>query len=116
MVRFRFAPRLGLDGTHTLVVLPDGESSVLRHELNARASGRMRLAWPLAVRWLHDALVEDLLDRAEAELDGCVAQAARWSPWVRLLRAAMSRQLSRLAVGHDATAEPRSAARPGRRR
>lgn len=85
---FRFAPSLG-DGGHCLLVLPgDGGGTVLRHELKAELCGRMRLAWPVAVRWLHDALIEDLLDRAEAAVDGAVARPARWSPWVRLLRTA----------------------------
>lgn len=111
VVRFRFAPHLGADGTHTFVVLPDGEGSMLRHELEASTSGWMRLAWPLVVRWLHDALLEDLLDRAETELDGAVARPARWSPWVRVLRAADSRRLSRRAPGAPGIAESRTAGR-----
>lgn len=113
MIRFRFAPSLGVDGTHTFVVVPDGEGSVLRHELEARTRGRMRLLWPLAVRWLHDALLEDLLDRAEAEVAGAAARPAHWSPWVRFLRAAASRRLSRSAV--QRAAEPRGEAGPSSR-
>lgn len=98
LVRFRFTPSMGVDGTHTFHVLPEGGGSVLRHELAATPSGRMRLAWPVVVRWLHDALIEDLLDRAEAELHGAVARPARWSPWVRLLRAVERRRLLRTAL------------------
>jgi hypothetical protein len=47
----------------------------------------MVLGWPLAVRWLHDALIEDLLDNAELAATGTVRRPARWSPWVRMLRA-----------------------------
>jgi hypothetical protein len=39
------------------------------------------------VRWLHDALIEDLLDRAVQAAGGAVVRPARWSPSVRLLRA-----------------------------
>ena len=46
----------------------------------------MRLLWPLGVRWIHDAVLEDLLDRAEAAVGAGPARPARWSPWVRLLR------------------------------
>jgi hypothetical protein len=104
MVRFRFAPSLGAHGSHAFVVLTDGDDSVLRHELDARTSGRMRLAWPLAVRWLHDALIEDLLDRAEAAVDGAGARRTRWSPWVRILRAAASLRPPRRAPHPVATA------------
>lgn len=105
MVRLRFAPSLGLHGTHALLVLSDGDGgTLLRHELVARTSGRMRLAWPMAVRWLHDALIEDLLDRAETEVDGAVARPARWSPWVRLLHALARRRVRRAAQLHRAVA------------
>lgn len=86
LVEFTFAPGMGLDGTHTFLVEPvDTLQCVLRHELRGRLSGRMRLGWPLAVRWLHDAVLEDLLDRAEVALGVGPARPARWSPWVQLL-------------------------------
>jgi hypothetical protein len=50
----------------------------------------MRFGWPLAVRWLHDALIEDALDRAETATAARPVPARRWSPWVRLLRAALT--------------------------
>jgi hypothetical protein len=49
----------------------------------------MVLLWPLAVRWAHDALVEDAFDRAETSLAVGPAAPSSWSPWVRLLRAAL---------------------------
>jgi hypothetical protein len=48
----------------------------------------MLLVWPLAIRWLHDACLEDLLDRAGAEVGSPAASPSRWSPWVRVLRLA----------------------------
>ncbi|WP_206062902.1 hypothetical protein [Nocardioides piscis] len=42
---------------------------------------------PLAVRWFHEALMQDLFDNAERQVTGTVAgRPARWSPWVRALR------------------------------
>jgi hypothetical protein len=81
-VEFTFAPSLGLIGTHTLEVVPGG----LRHTAVGRPTGRMRVLWPFAIRWLHDALIEDLLDNAETALGTPPARPARWSPWVRVLR------------------------------
>ncbi|GAA3461965.1 SRPBCC family protein [Saccharothrix longispora] len=86
-VEFTFAPTLGLVGGHVLEVVPGG----LRHVLRGEPRGWMRLWWPLAVRWLHDALVEDLLDRAGRMAGHPPARPARWSPWVRLLRAGARR-------------------------
>jgi hypothetical protein len=86
-VRFRFVPPTGVDGTHELSVIPvDAHRVEVRHTLVGTPAGAMRLGWPLAFRWLHDALLEDLLDNAERELTGTVARPARWSPYVRLLR------------------------------
>lgn len=83
----RFHPEIGLDGYHALEVEPLADDTcVLRHVLDARPHGRMRLLVPFAVRWLHDAVVEDLLDNAERVVTGTVRSPYRWSPWVRLLR------------------------------
>ncbi len=104
-VVFRFAPSSGLDGTHALTVHPAGAgASVLRHEIDARTHGVMVLLWPLMVRWLHDALLEDLLDRAETAVSGAPSRPARWTPWVRLLRAPRVRRLPRLSTVRPAIA------------
>lgn len=82
-----FTPGTGLEGTHTLEAVAAGPGrTVLRHVLTGRLRGVGLLTWPLAVRWLHDALLEDLLDRAESALCVGPARRSRWSPWVRLLR------------------------------
>lgn len=87
MVEFTIAPGLGLRGTHTFLVEAAGPSrTVLRHVIEGRADVIGRLRWTLAVRALHDAVLEDLLDRAEAAVGTGPVRPARWSPWVRLLR------------------------------
>ncbi len=65
-VVFEFGASMPLVGTHALEVMAGSEPghAVLRHTILAQATGRGRLIWPLAIRWLHDALIEDLLDRA----------------------------------------------------
>lgn len=86
LVRFGFLAPEGLHGEHWLEVLPRGDcSTLLRHGLVARPRGRMRWQWPLVYEPLHDALLEDALQRAERAVTGTSA-IARWSPWVRLLR------------------------------
>ncbi|MFD7028539.1 SRPBCC family protein [Streptomyces sp. NPDC059917] len=87
-VRFAFSGPRGFDGFHEFTALPvDGERTMLRHTLAMGVSGPARLTWPLAYRWMHDACLEDALDRAESARTGTVARPARWSPYVRLLRA-----------------------------
>lgn len=85
-VEFSFDESSGIDGTHALTVIDQGDGTLLRHVLKGRPHGSMILLWPLVVRWAHDALVEDAFDLAESVLGVGPEVAARWSPWVRLLR------------------------------
>ncbi|MEU6988838.1 SRPBCC family protein [Streptomyces sp. NPDC046324] len=86
-IRFTFTGPRGFHGFHEYAVLPvDEERTLLRHTLSMRVSGLARLSWPLAYRWMHDALLEDSLDLAERPV-----RRARWSPYVRLLRALATR-------------------------
>lgn len=78
--RFTFTDA-DLTGEHWVELDTTGTRPVLRHVLQARARGRMLALWLLALRRLHDALVEDALDRAEG------LPPRRLSPSLRLLRA-----------------------------
>lgn len=98
-VELTFGPTMGVVGTHTFRVDDDGDRGcVVSHEMVVRLRGRTRLTWPLAIRWLHDACIEDLLDNAEEALTGALPRPARWSPWVRFLRHRMAARLARRRV------------------
>ncbi len=89
-VRLVFDPRCGIVGHHEFRVEPAGRGScVVTHEIHGRAVGRMRLLWPVAVRWLHEALMADLFDNAERLSTGALRSPSKHSPWVRLLRRAL---------------------------
>ena len=90
-VVFRFDDRIGLRGTHSfeLEESPNG-GCILRHVLKGESLGSMRILWPLVVRPLHDALVEDGLDNAVRELDDERVEKRRLSLRVRLLRRGLS--------------------------
>jgi len=98
-VAFVFDRRIGIDGTHALTVVDQGDgTAVLRHVLHGRTHGAMVLLWPLAVRWAHDALIEDAFDLAEAALGAGPTVPVQWSPWVRLLRTALPAATDRAHV------------------
>jgi hypothetical protein len=83
-VVFRFAPGLGLVGTHRLEVGPLGEGrSRLVHSLDCRVEAKLLPLYPILIRQ-HHALVEDVLDHAELALTGRVANPARWPASVRI--------------------------------
>ena len=87
-IRFRFTAPRGFDGTHEFEVVVHGPCSVsLRHRLDVQTRGIAVLSWPLVIRPIHDALIEDALDNASRACSGA-AQNRPWSWWVRLLRAA----------------------------
>jgi hypothetical protein len=75
---FRITEPKGLVATHQF----DADDGVLRHVVEGEVHGWMRLGWPPLVRPLHDALLEDLLDRAE----GRATYTHPYSPRVRFLR------------------------------
>ncbi|GHG11048.1 MULTISPECIES: SRPBCC family protein [Amycolatopsis] len=81
-LRFRFTAPAGVHGHHEFTL--DGDA--LTHVLVASLHGWARLTWPLFFRPLHDALLEQLLDRAELAVTGRVERPVRWSPYVRFLR------------------------------
>ncbi len=76
----------GFQGTHCFEVLPSGDSTVLRHVIDAECPFGQWLRWVVAIRPLHDALLEDALDRAQREFNVGPDKPAQWSAWVRFLR------------------------------
>jgi hypothetical protein len=94
-LRCRFTGPRGVHGFHEFTWQSQGDTTVLRHTLAIHTRGPARVTWPLVFRPLHDALLEDCLDRAEQATSGLVARPARWSPYVRLLRAIARLRLSR---------------------
>ena len=89
-VVFQFDPDKGLargfQGQHYFELEGQGEQTLLRHVIDADCTPSAWLRWHLVVRPLHDALLEDALDKAEASLGSPPEKPARWSLWVRLLR------------------------------
>lgn len=84
-VRFEFHPRTGLVGFHEFTVDQLGvDRCRVRHVLEARPHGVMRVALPLAVRSMHDAVLEDALDNLELAATGSLRSRSVWSPWARV--------------------------------
>jgi hypothetical protein len=92
LVAFAFTAKFPIDGEHCCEVLPaPGGKTLLCHTLVGRPKSWLRLGWPLCFRWLHDALIEDAFDQAEAQLAGVEWQPRRLPIHVRALRALAKR-------------------------
>jgi len=110
-VRFAFTGPRGFVGFHEYTVYQSGPTdTLLRHTLAMRLTGAARLTWPALYRALHDALIEDSLDRAEWAVAGGDGRGARWSAYVRALRRLAGRRRPATAPSR-----PRPGAHPGPR-
>lgn len=69
-ITFLFHKPEGFSGTHRFVVKPSAQGCELRHVIAMQVSGGARVSWPFLFRPLHDALLEDALDKAEASVTG----------------------------------------------
>jgi hypothetical protein len=89
LVEFRFTNPTGFKGTHRFELDKINDDRVkLIHTIDMVVEGKDLVAWSLAVRPLHDALMEDALDRAEI-FSGGNPKPRSWSMWVRFLRWAL---------------------------
>jgi hypothetical protein len=85
-VRFRFLWPGGFVGTHGFDVEDAGEGAgKLRHVIEMRTVGMAVLNWSLIIRPLHDALLEDALDKVEGAFRD-VGPPRAWSRRVVFLR------------------------------
>jgi hypothetical protein len=108
-ITFRFTGPDGINGTHNFNFEELSPGRVrLRHTMSIRLSGLARLSWPLFFRWLHDALLEDLLDRAEIATGNAELVPRHWPLRVRALRR-MSAYLVRGRTGNGLPGHARGA-------
>lgn len=83
-IAFAFEPESGLTGTHEIRVDDLGpERCRLVQTTDCRLAAKLVAVYPI-LRRQHDALLRDVLDRAELVLTGHVAAPARWSRTVRV--------------------------------
>ena len=84
-IHFCFTRPRGFFGTHRFAVEPtDGGKAILRHVIEMQVTGRALCIW-IIIRPLHDALLEDALDRAEISL-GKQMPRRKWSCCVKVVR------------------------------
>ncbi|MFH1763924.1 MAG: SRPBCC family protein [Gemmatimonadota bacterium] len=94
-VVFRFTGPKGFCGTHQFLVGTLEEGCELRHTIAMRISGSALLTWPAVFCPLHNALLEDSLDKVEAELSGSEWRRREWPLHVRVLRKLLARRSGR---------------------
>lgn len=94
-VEFRFTRPSGFRGSHAFTATPHGpHRTLLRHEISMTLRGAAVFTWPLFFRPMHDALIEEGLDRAERTCGTEPGEPHRRSLWVQTLRALFSGRLT----------------------
>ncbi len=86
LIVFRFLAPRGFDGTHRYEAIEQQGLTVLRHVLEMHATGLAMLSWPVFFRPLHDALIEDSLDRATLSIGRPLQNPGGWTLSVQVLR------------------------------
>lgn len=89
-IDFEFIRPKEFVGKHWLEIKElDAGRTELKHTIHMQANGLGALKWSLAIRWLHDALIEDAFNKVENQITGGTKRS-QWNPWVKLLRKVLS--------------------------
>jgi len=85
-IQFEFTSPKGFNGRHWFEIIElKQHKTKLKHTIDINVSGKGLFTWFFAIRWLHDALVEDAFDKVENHfLEG--KKSTEWSIWVKILR------------------------------
>lgn len=83
--RLRFEFMRGSMGFHEVTLRNEGTHCLLTHTINTRPTLKFFIAWHLSIRFMHDALIEDLFDKLQAQFEP-LPQRSRWNIYVKLLR------------------------------
>ena len=79
----------GFEGFHRFSLIQLGsDKTELSHTINMTTTGSATLKWALAIRWLHDAYIEDGFDKVEDHFK-MERRRSNWNFHVRLLRKVM---------------------------
>ena len=86
LVEFNFLKPDGFVGIHRFEVKElEKDMTELRHTIDMTLSGKGIFTWYIAIKWLHDALLEDCLDKVENNFL-TEKKKTDWNLWVLFLR------------------------------
>jgi hypothetical protein len=87
LVKFRFTYPSSYQGFHMFIIEFHSPNSIcFKHITKLSLKGMDAIVWRLAIRWVHDALIEDALDCAELYLTQTIGTRNKWRKRVYCLR------------------------------
>lgn len=85
-VIFRFLEPKGFNGIHKFEIDEiNANTTEVKHSIIMKTDSLATLKWIIAIRWLHDALIENAFDTIENNYLE-VKKHTKWNYWVRLCR------------------------------
>jgi len=88
-VVFKFTRPKGFNGVHKFDINElSTNKTELVHTIDMEAKGKALLLWYTGVKWLHNALIEDGLDKIHNNIEND-SKKTKWNLWVRILRVAL---------------------------
>jgi len=85
-IQFKFSKPIGFNGIHKFEILElENGKTELKHTIDMDAVGKGLLIWVIAIRPLHNALLEDALDKVENQYL-TEKRKTKWTIWVKILR------------------------------
>ncbi|KJS02197.1 MAG: hypothetical protein VR65_05970 [Desulfobulbaceae bacterium BRH_c16a] len=85
-IEFTFVKPDGFKGVHRFEVTEiENNKTELKHTIDMMLSRKGILTWHIAIRWLHDALIEDCFDKVENQFSTNIKET-KWNFWVVFLR------------------------------
>ncbi|MCD6025807.1 MAG: hypothetical protein K0R08_326 [Solimicrobium sp.] len=87
---FRYIAPKGYQGVHGFSLYDNTSGfTLIKHFTYLQLSAYHWLMWRCCIRWVHEALIEDLLDGIELHLTGALERPRRWKWRVYLIRHAL---------------------------
>jgi hypothetical protein len=91
IIEFQFLKPDRFKGIHKFDITElDSEQTEIKHTIQMTLSGKGTLTWYIAIKWLHDALLEDCMDKVENQFSE-EQKYTQWNLWVRILRKMLKR-------------------------
>lgn len=86
LIVFKFLKPIGFNGIHKFEIEEvNASATVVKHSIIMKTEGMATLKWVVAIRWLHDALIENAFDTIENNFLE-VEKFTKWNLWVRFWR------------------------------
>lgn len=96
IIEFRFSKPTGFNGIHKFEINElSNNTTEIKHTIDMNTVGKGTFIWGLAIRFLHDALIEDGFDKLENNFSSA-QKSTKWNFWVHFLRKQLAKRAKKV--------------------